>query len=197
MRGQVAVIAVTVGLVLAGCTADADRVDPTTAEPAAPATVTAAPSPSSTPSPTVDVTVPPERPESMATPSADGAAAAASYFISLYPYVYATGDLAEWRALADPACEFCNAVAQEVEDLHSRERRVTSPLEVLSSTGIEIDPSHWYSAEVAIRLDDSQEIDDSGAVLSSEPGGSYTTTFALTWADGWRVDAVGLEPSAS
>lgn len=72
MHGQVALVVVTVGLLVAGCMTDARPADPT-AEP----TETATPTPSPTPSLTSDVTVPPERPEAMATPSADGAAAAA------------------------------------------------------------------------------------------------------------------------
>ena len=36
--------------------------------------------------------------------------AVAEYFVLLYPYVYATGDLAEWNALSDPDCKFCASV---------------------------------------------------------------------------------------
>ncbi|MBO0919783.1 hypothetical protein J1G42_02950 [Cellulomonas sp. zg-ZUI222] len=153
------------------------------------------PSPSPTTEPSQDATTPPDRPAAMATPDADGAAAAAAYFIALYPYVYATGDLTEWRALADPACEFCNSVAGEVEVLHSRGHRVDTPLTVVSSKGLELDPDRWFSAEVAVVLAESREVDANGTTVSTDAGGSYRTTFALTWADGWRIDAVGLQPN--
>ncbi|MBE1877557.1 hypothetical protein IHE71_17860 [Myceligenerans sp. TRM 65318] len=44
---------------------------------------------------------------------AEGAAAAAEYFIELYPYVMATGDTVEFEAMSHEACGFCaDALAQ-------------------------------------------------------------------------------------
>ncbi|MCC2314160.1 DUF6318 family protein [Cellulomonas xiejunii] len=193
MRAQVAVVVVAIALATSGCATDADPTDDATSQP--PVTATPTPTLSPTPSPTVDVTVPPVRPEAMATPSADGAAAAASYFISLYPYVYSTGDLSEWRSIADPSCEFCGKVAEEVDDLHTRGHSVISPLHVVSSSGIELEAARWYSAEAIIEIAESSEIDRNGQVLSTDGAGRYRTTYSLTWDDGWRVDAVGLEPA--
>ena len=48
--------------------------------------------------------------------SAAGAEATAVYFLQLYPYVYATGDLSEWRELSHPECVFCSSVISNVED---------------------------------------------------------------------------------
>ncbi|MBD7917026.1 hypothetical protein H9657_01855 [Cellulomonas sp. Sa3CUA2] len=195
MHGQVALVAVVIGVLVAGCTTDAGPADPTTAEPKATTTPTGSPTP--TPSPTPDVTVPPDRPEAMATPSADGAAAAASYFISLYPYAYATGDLTEWRSIADPSCEFCSKVSEEIDELHGRGHSVIGPLHVASSSGIELEAGRWYSAEVIVEIAESSELDRDGQVLSTDGAGVYRTTYSLTWDDGWRVDAVGLEPAES
>ncbi|MCB7136570.1 DUF6318 family protein [Cellulosimicrobium marinum] len=39
---------------------------------------------------------------------AEGAAAAAEYFLELYPYVMTTGDTAEWEAMTHEACGFCS-----------------------------------------------------------------------------------------
>ena len=38
---------------------------------------------------------------------AEGAAAAAEYFIELYPYVMATGDTEEFEAMSHRACDYC------------------------------------------------------------------------------------------
>lgn len=55
----------------------------------------------------------------MGTPGTDGAAAAASYFMELYPYVLATGDLAEWDAISADTCDFCINTRAEVERLEA------------------------------------------------------------------------------
>lgn len=62
--------------------------------------------PSADPSEPPDVDAP-ERPAAMDEETVDGAIAAAKYFMELYPYIYATGDLTEWDALSDEGCEFC------------------------------------------------------------------------------------------
>lgn len=44
---------------------------------------------------------------------AKGAAAAAEYFIELYPYVMATGDTEEFEAMSHRACGFCDELASQ------------------------------------------------------------------------------------
>ena len=41
----------------------------------------------------------PEKPENMDENSSEGAIATATYFVQLYPYVYATGDLEQWKSM--------------------------------------------------------------------------------------------------
>ncbi|MCL3791845.1 hypothetical protein H6X68_04415 [Actinomyces sp. 186855] len=88
----------------------------------------------------------PERPEGMDKLSPEGARAAAEYFLSLYPYVYATGDLSDWQAMSDAGCVFCNNVITNVTELHSA-GGWTDPLqqEVLAvSYGVsDEDPEVW------------------------------------------------------
>ena len=60
----------------------------------------------------------PERPAGMDELSPEGLRLAGEYFISLYPYVYATGDLSDWQAMSTPDCGFCNNVITNVTDLH-------------------------------------------------------------------------------
>uniref|UniRef100_UPI0028E56CF7 DUF6318 family protein n=1 Tax=Actinomyces dentalis TaxID=272548 RepID=UPI0028E56CF7 len=49
----------------------------------------------------------PQRPAEADQHDLTGAIAAAQYFITLYPYVYATGDLTAFRAMSDATCKFC------------------------------------------------------------------------------------------
>ncbi|SED93770.1 hypothetical protein SAMN04488554_1109 [Ruania alba] len=61
----------------------------------------------------------PERPVEMGEETVEGAVAAAEYFVELYPYVYASGDLTEWDALSDEGCGFCSNVRERAEELHA------------------------------------------------------------------------------
>ncbi|MFD6443656.1 DUF6318 family protein [Promicromonospora sp. NPDC060204] len=95
---------VTAGLALTGCTGSPPDPD-----------VSSAPSGVSTPaasaSPSPSLPAKPERPEAMKRKDAEGAAAAAKYFIELYPYVMATGDTEEFEAMSHRACGFCAELA--------------------------------------------------------------------------------------
>ena len=94
---------VVAGLALAGCTSEEPTPVPTTS-----AATSTEPTPDTTTDP-AEIT-PPEKPTLMATNDAIGARAAAEYFLSLYGYVFQTGDLTEWDAMCDPLSEFCNSV---------------------------------------------------------------------------------------
>ena len=48
---------------------------------------------------------------------AKGAAAAAEYFIELYPYVMATGDTEEFEAMSHRACGFCDDALEQAEQI--------------------------------------------------------------------------------
>ncbi|MBO0609456.1 DUF6318 family protein [Myceligenerans salitolerans] len=88
---------------LAGCTANTD------AGPSPTTTVAGEPQASSSASASARTPVEkPQRPAAMDREDAKGAAAAAEYFIELYPYIMATGDTAEFEAMSHEACGFCD-----------------------------------------------------------------------------------------
>lgn len=105
---RVAGLVVAVGFALSACTGS-------TPDPG----VSGSPTDESTPvasesaSPTPSVPAKPERPEAMERDDAEGAAAAAEYFIELYPYVMATGDTREFEAMSHRACGFCDELASQ------------------------------------------------------------------------------------
>lgn len=109
-------LAVLVGaLVLAGC-GGGDEPEPDlapTATTVTQETPTASPEPTAGPGPTPWPA--PTRPATMERDDIEGAKAAAEYFLSLYPYVYATGDLDVWREMSHPECEFCRSVDENVD----------------------------------------------------------------------------------
>ncbi|MBO3103701.1 DUF6318 family protein [Cellulomonas fengjieae] len=185
---RVVVGAVASALCVSACTGSTPKPPQGTDSP----TVTpTAPTPTPTPSPTLDLTVPPVAPEAMATPSADGAAAAATYFTQLYAYAYATADLTAWKAMSEPDCQFCENVINGVTAMVAAgESDTSSAVAVFDSFGTEIDPGVAYSATVRANQGPSERRDKAGNVISRGVGGDVELYFALAWRDGWFVREV-------
>lgn len=97
---------VTAGLALTACTGSPR-------DPDASASPTGVPTPAATASPSPSLPAKPERPDAMKRTDAEGAAAAAEYFIELYPYVMATGDTEEFEAMSHRTCGFCAELASQ------------------------------------------------------------------------------------
>jgi len=102
--------------------------------------------------------------------SAAGAEAVAVYFLQLYPYVYATNDLTEWRALSHPECVFCASVITNVEEQIATQRRSTGGLVAIATVAsTEVDPGKWWSVDVDLTQDPSLTYDAAGAVVDEVP----------------------------
>ncbi|GEK23296.1 DUF6318 family protein [Cellulomonas xylanilytica] len=189
---RAAISVVVVALALSACTGAPPG-------PQAPTEITAsAPTatPSQSPTPTVDLTVPPVQPRAMDTPSADGAAAAAAYFTKLYAYAYATGDLTTWNGMSEPTCTFCSSVTAGVNAMLSAgESDSSAEIVVTNVSALEITPSAFYSAELQMSQGPSQRYDSAGQVISRGEGQSWDLVFALAWRDGWFVREIDSEPT--
>lgn len=112
---RVAGLVVAVSLALSGCSGSVPGpgvVESPTDGPSQTATVAPSPSPS--------LPAKPKRPPAIERDDAAGAAAAAKYFIELYPYVMATGDTEEFEAMSHRACGFCDDALEQAERLRSR-----------------------------------------------------------------------------
>jgi len=130
----------------------------------------------------------------MAQPGADGAAAVSQYFIELYMYAVATGDLDEWRAMSADDCKMCNKVIAEVEQLVAEQHTVTTDsLEFPSVSGTEIAPGTSFSASLRVDQGPWTELDSSGGVVDTGPAVSADMYFALLWqGDSWLVRQVDV-----
>ncbi len=184
--GVVGVVGV-VGAALAGCTTTA------TADPTPAPTSSRSPDPTPTPSPTPSPTSTPlpVRPTAMDEVSVDGAIAAVTYFMELYPYAYNTGDVTELKELSHPECIFCKSVTDETEQLHARgEHQEGSATRVRSARGTEVNPGYWYSVDASVEQDGWQILDTGGNVIGGEPTvmKTYAMTFAVVYQGGrWLV----------
>lgn len=120
MRSTLTIVALS-GLI--GCTGTPEP-DPTPAPGIN--TPSASPSAEPTESEPADTEVEkPERPAAMDREDVEGAAAAAEYFIELYPYVMATGDTEEYEAMSHEACGFCDGVIADATNIHENHRTYT------------------------------------------------------------------------
>ena len=164
-----------------------------TGEPVAQPTPARTQTPSATESPTPSPTTPPEpeRPAAMDDPGVDGAVAAATYFLSLYPYVHATGDLVAWNALSHPECVFCASVKEGVSAMHARgDRQTGGTFAIRSTQPTEVEANRFYAVVLDVDQDDSIDTDSSGTVTSTVPGGHFAMTLLVVREDsGWLIRA--------
>lgn len=115
----------------------------------------------------------------------------ATYFMNLYPYSVATGDLGEWRGLSHPSCEFCAELIGDVEAYRDEEWVETS---------IKISETRLFAVvdgEVNYRVDllvDRGELRAHGnSEIESLPAGTYTAVLGLVLTDQqWQVHSLEI-----
>ena len=136
----------------------------------------------------------PERPAEADQHDMAGAVAAAEYFITLYPYVYATGDLTAFRTMSDATCKFCDSVINNTTSMHTAGGWEDPWEHHTTFTSITADvstPNNRYVVEFHVVSDQhvSHRI--------GEPPKTYETTqgpilIQVLWKDdtGWIVEGV-------
>ena len=136
----------------------------------------------------------PQRPARADQHDLTGAIAAAQYFITLYPYVYATGDLTAFRTMSDATCKFCDSVINNTTSMHTAGGWEDPWEHHTTFTSITADvstPNNRYVVELHLISDQhvSHRI--------GEPPKTYETTqgpilIQVLWKDdtGWIVEGV-------
>ena len=162
------VIGLVVACTLTACATPADPADPPTTTPP----TSAAPSPTQTPTPTPtpDAATPPERPD-MSTVDAETAEAVAVYFLELYPYVYATGDLTEWRALSHPECIFCASVITNVEEMVAKGEHWEGGSWTIAAVDLVARTNTGFDLRLETTEEPATRMSGSGEVLETTSGG--------------------------
>ena len=139
----------------------------------------------------------PQKPENMDEDSSEGAIATATYFVQLYPYVYATGDLEQWRSMSRQDCLFCNSVITNVKELHeSGGWRDPWTQTVVQSGYSDPGPGSEYSrVDIAFDRDTTYTYDGTGGEPEVAEPHSYTVIiFAMKYTDGhWVIRAGQVE----
>lgn len=159
---------------------------------------TAEPSPEPSPSPTdpndrSELLVEPEEMENV---DEEGAVAAAKYFMGLYEYVYLTGDLEMWDAMALPECDFCQVVSDTVEELHKAggHRVSGAPKWKGKPKTRPIQTRVMWEVTLEARVSASTTYDSEGDVVEENSAGDATVHLGMLH-DGksWRTVGVLVE----
>ncbi|MBT0995550.1 hypothetical protein KIN34_14800 [Cellulomonas sp. DKR-3] len=205
--GISALAALVVLAALSGCTSDEPEPGRPTPVPVVTAspTVSAAPSASPTPSPTPssaptsgpdqDVTVEPTRPSALDGPATeDNAIAVGKYFVSLFPYAYATGDLAEWDRLSGPNCDYCSSVREAVREVYDAGNHGVGGGHDIGFGSASATGRNSFILSVDVKEHPSQTLSSDGSVVEDFPDTNYyRADIELSWDDGhWIIDGAAF-----
>lgn len=135
----------------------------------------------------------PERPEAMDHDDLDGAEAAGIFFVELFYYAMATGDLELWDAMSGETCGFCTATRDNVADVYDNRGRfeTSPPLVEEVSSHISTDERGEYLVEIHTTAQPVRELDASDSLVS-EAAGTQVLTHVLLSSSGteWIVDVL-------
>ena len=186
---RVASLVIVTGLVTSGCTGSAQGPEATGGPaPSASEPASASPSPS--------LPTKPDRPEAMERDDAEGAAAAAGYFIELYPYVMATGDTEEFEAMSHRGCGFCDDALRQANRIEAREYIYTGGESRLAVTTAYVRDgvTGIYPLDVEISQEASRITDGGVEIYSAEAKVSMSRIEMGMRDDVWVVVALAPIP---
>ena len=132
---------------------------------------------------------PPVRPPEMDENTQMGAIAAAVYFMKLYTYAYATGDLTQWQAMSEPECVFCASVVTNVTNLHAAGGWV-DPWQVDIIEATYADPAPGYTHAAIDLVYDTEAIvtHDVDGVAVKEVSAGLLILFGVRWdGEKWMI----------
>ncbi|MBM6979519.1 MAG: hypothetical protein I3J03_07360 [Actinomyces succiniciruminis] len=195
---RAAALAICLALLGAGCS---NATNHTTYTPTwtPPATASASPTPTLSPEDAAArATALAMEPPAPYTPefTPEGAATAATYFLNLYPYVYATGDLDAWQNMSEDDCEFCNSVISNVTELHdaggwadSWEQEI-APLEYWMD---DADPNR-YVVRTQVSYGAHASYSGDGASSTQTNAADEILLVQMRWTESdWTVEVVDIE----
>ena len=153
--------------------------------PTATSTPTAAPTPTPMAFPTPDPAI--------AEPTPEGAVAAGTQFLALYDYAYSTGDAAPLLAMSAEGCEYCTYVGDKVQEMvDGGYASIREPSRVMWSDSAEIREDEWFRVHLRVEQGALFTVSPDGAREQTSDGSIVDMIFAVSWVEGWRVEAVDV-----
>lgn len=189
-------------LTLVGCTDDGPGppAPSTQSTPASPTRGTPTALPLPTPvAPTSgaeqDVTQPPARPDALDGPGTkENAAAVAKYFIKLFPYAVATGDLTEWSALSGDACGYCHEARDIVDGIRQAGNHGVGGALDISGSETYLNDDGSYVVILGLTQHPSQTVDADGVLVEDFPSTNrYRPLVELAFEGSWTVTGVQMD----
>ncbi|WP_146841519.1 DUF6318 family protein [Cellulomonas composti] len=154
---------------------------------------------SATPAPTpdgFDASVAPVPPDALGGPATKAAAAdVARYFLSLFPYVFATGDLQAWKSLSGASCKYCANVVSMVDEMFADgNHSVGGEFEFASVEGDDYKEGE-FAVLLRFRESPSQTVSSTGVVVEDFPDTKLESAEVhVVWdGSGWAVDGVVVD----
>jgi hypothetical protein len=163
--------------------------------------VTSSPAPTATaatPTAPKAAVTPPAKPKGMNANTAEGARKTALYFLQLYPYVMATGDLKEFDRLSvygKDACEFCDSTRSDV--LKYKKKHWTYSGGKVSAkvvhTYLRDDLFDAYPLNVQVTQDAARWLDSRGTVVDRAQSGMWLERIEVIRVGKiWKILTVSL-----
>ena len=137
----------------------------------------------------------PVPPEGMNENTPDGLALATGYFLDLYPYVFATGDLTAWEEMSEDNCIFCNSVIDNATGLHEGGGWADPWEEQITLVSYGSDPADpdRYVVTASISSPDRYEYSGSPVESVEIAAGESLLLVQIRWSDGqWHVEECEL-----
>jgi hypothetical protein len=128
---------------------------------------------------------------------AEGAAAAAEYFLSLRAYIMKTGDTAEWEAMSHASCGYCQSGLDQAKQRTERNDRFDGG--EIEATVVQIYDRDAVTGIWPLDLDVTEApivaTNESGADVFTSDGSSYRTRVEMGLVDShWVVVEVASQP---
>lgn len=196
---------VVVLVLVAACQGVTSSAESTTVSPTVTTSAQSPPSSSLSPAPSVthgaagisfDASVAPSRPAGLLGPPSEKAAdEAARYFVSLFPYVFATGDLESWESMSGTECEWCAAIAGIVRtEIAAGKRREGGRMDVADVQAFH-DSGEKYVVVVRLLEQPSRVLGSDGTVVErTDFVQDAKLELALRWSgETWSVTSVGVD----
>jgi hypothetical protein len=132
---------------------------------------------------------------------ADGAMAAATYFLALYSYARTTGDLTSWTAISDASCVFCRSVQDSVQAAFGNGYHSEGGLVTIVGAAMAVAGSYpaTYHVSASVHQASIRVVNRAGEVVEEHPAqsGHMLIAVATKLADGWRITGVNTERDQS
>lgn len=151
--------------------------------------------PSPVPEPADPLPEEPVAPVPDGTPDERDAEAAAEYFVELYQYAMATGDVEVWRERSHAECEFCaSTVAQLADYAEARLSYTGGTIRHEPAQIVSFEPDlRVFAVEMAYEIDDVEVVDRSGAVVDEflADSGFFLVEIGYQPSSGWMLFTAG------